>query len=104
MSPPMLSVRSLTLRFGAVTAFDEVSFDVAAGELFAVIGPNGAGKTSLFNVVSRVFAPTAGDVRLAGRDMRALRPSDLAGAGVARTFQNLGLFGRLSVEENVLIG
>jgi branched-chain amino acid transport system ATP-binding protein len=104
MSHPVLSVRDLTLRFGAVTAFEGVSFEVAEGELFAVIGPNGAGKTSLFNVISRVFVPTAGHVLLAGRDTGSLRPRHLASAGVARTFQNLGLFGHLSVEENVLIG
>jgi branched-chain amino acid transport system ATP-binding protein len=100
----MLEVRDLTLRFGNVTAFEDVSFDVARGELFAVIGPNGAGKTSLFNVLSRVYQPTAGSVRFEGADLLRLRASGLAGAGFARTFQNLGLFGELSVLENVLVG
>jgi branched-chain amino acid transport system ATP-binding protein len=95
---PMLEVRDLTLRFGSVIAFEDLSFDVARGELFAVIGPNGAGKTSLFNV------PTAGSVRFDGTDLLRLRISALAGAGVARTFQNLGLFGELTALENVLIG
>jgi branched-chain amino acid transport system ATP-binding protein len=104
VSGPILCVRNATLCFGAVTAFEDVSFDVAGGELFAIIGPNGAGKTSLFNAISRVYAPTAGDVQFGGRSMAAMRPSDLASAGVARTFQNLGLFQHLSVEENVLIG
>jgi branched-chain amino acid transport system ATP-binding protein len=100
----MLEVRDLTLRFGSITAFEDLSFDVARGELFAVIGPNGAGKTSLFNVLSRAYVPTAGSVRFEGADLLRLRISALAGAGVARTFQNLGLFGELTALENVLIG
>jgi branched-chain amino acid transport system ATP-binding protein len=101
---PLLEVRDLELRFGNVTAFAGVSFDVARGDLFAVIGPNGAGKTSLFNVLSRVYQPTAGSVLFDGADLLRLRAWGLAGAGVARTFQNLGLFGDLTALENVLIG
>jgi branched-chain amino acid transport system ATP-binding protein len=100
----MLEVRDLTLRFGAITAFADVSFDVARGELLAVIGPNGAGKSSLFNVLSRVYEPQAGSVRLAGQDLLALHRSELAACGVARSFQNLGLVGELTALENVLIG
>jgi branched-chain amino acid transport system ATP-binding protein len=103
-APPVLEVRDLTLRFGSITAFEDLSFDVARGELFAVIGPNGAGKTSLFNVLSRAYVPTAGSVRFEGADLLHLRISALAGAGVARTFQNLGLFAELTALENVLIG
>ncbi|MHB8328212.1 MAG: ABC transporter ATP-binding protein [Acidimicrobiales bacterium] len=99
-----LEVVSLGLRFGAVAALTDVSFDVAEGELFAVIGPNGAGKTSLFNLLSRVYSPTSGRLRLFGRDMSRLRPYQLANAGIARTFQNLGLFRPLSVLDNVLVG
>ena len=76
---PILEVRDLTLRFGAITAFEDVSFDVRRGELFAVIGPNGAGKSSLFNALSRVYEPNAGSVRLDGRDFLRLRPDELAG-------------------------
>jgi branched-chain amino acid transport system ATP-binding protein len=101
---PVLEVRDLTLRFGSVTAFSDLSFDVGRGELFAVIGPNGAGKTSLFNVLSRAYVPTAGSVRFEGANLLGLHISALAGAGVARTFQNLGLFGELTALENVLIG
>jgi branched-chain amino acid transport system ATP-binding protein len=101
---PLLEVRDLALRFGSVAAFADVSFDVARGELFAVIGPNGAGKTSLFNVLSRVYQPTGGSVRFEGADLLRLRAWGLAGAGFARTFQNLGLFGELTALENVLIG
>ncbi len=104
MSAPALTVEGLALRFGSVTAFEEVSFAVDEGELLAIIGPNGAGKTSLFNVLSRVYDPSAGSARLGDHDLLRLRPRDLAGAGVARTFQNLALFGDLSVFDNVLIG
>ncbi|WP_354698033.1 Fructose import ATP-binding protein FrcA [Paraconexibacter sp. AEG42_29] len=101
---PAISVRDLTLRFGAVTAFEGVSCDVARGELFAVIGPNGAGKSSLFNALSRVYQPDSGTVRFLGEDFLKLRPQQLAGKGLARSFQNLGLFPTLTVLENVLIG
>ena len=100
----MLEVRGLTLRFGAITAFEDVSFDVARGELLAVIGPNGAGKSSLFNVLSRVYEPQSGSVRLAGEDLLTRHRSELAACGVARSFQNLGLVGELTGLENVLIG
>ena len=69
----LLSVRDLTLRFGAITAFEGVSFDVERGELFAVIGPNGAGKSSLFNALSRVYEPDAGSVRIDDRDFLRVR-------------------------------
>jgi branched-chain amino acid transport system ATP-binding protein len=100
----LLEVRDLTLRFGAITAFDSVSFDVARGELFAVIGPNGAGKSSLFNALSRVYEPDAGSVRLDGRDFLRARRDRLAALGVARSFQNLGVFPHLTALENVLVG
>ena len=101
---PMLQVSDLSLRFGSVTAFAGVSFDVARGELFAVIGPNGAGKTSLFNVLSRVYQPTGGSACFEGADLLRLPAWGLASVGFARTFQNLGLFGELTALDNVLIG
>jgi branched-chain amino acid transport system ATP-binding protein len=104
MPEPLLSVRDLTLRFGAVTAFAGVSFDVARGELFAVIGPNGAGKSSLFNALSRVYEPCGGAVTFDGRDFLRLAPRQLAGIGIARSFQNLGVFPALTVLENVMVG
>jgi branched-chain amino acid transport system ATP-binding protein len=100
----LLEVRDLTLRFGAITAFDGVSFDVDRGELFAVIGPNGAGKSSLFNALSRVYEPESGSVSLDGRDFLRLRPDQLAGIGIARSFQNLGVIPHLTALENVLLG
>jgi branched-chain amino acid transport system ATP-binding protein len=101
---PLLEAEGLELRFGAVTAFSEISFHIDEGELFAVIGPNGAGKTSLFNVLSRVYRPSRGHMRYRGRDLSTLRMRDLADAGIARTFQNLGLFPTLTVLDNVLLG
>jgi branched-chain amino acid transport system ATP-binding protein len=101
---PLLEVRDLTLRFRSITAFDGVGFDVRHRELFAVIGPNGAGKSSLFNALSRVYEPDTGSVRLDGRDFLRLRADQLAGMGVARSFQNLGVFAHLTALENVLVG
>jgi branched-chain amino acid transport system ATP-binding protein len=99
-----LAVDRVSLRFGAVQALDDVTFDVAEGELFAIIGPNGAGKTSLFNLLSRTYPPTSGGLRYFGQDLLGLRAHHLARAGVARTFQNLGLFLPLTALDNVLVG
>jgi branched-chain amino acid transport system ATP-binding protein len=101
---PALGVDGVGLRFGAVTALTDVSFEVAPGELFAVIGPNGAGKTSLFNLLCRIYDPSAGTIRYFGEDMAPLRPHRLASTGIARTFQNLGLLPGSSVIDNVLVG
>jgi branched-chain amino acid transport system ATP-binding protein len=97
----MLEVRGLTLRFGAITAFEDVSFDVARGELLAVIGPNGAGKTSLFNLVSGLRRATAGRVLLGGVEVTRLPVHRRARLGLGRTFQSSSVFGSLSVAENV---
>ncbi len=104
MSDSILAARGLTLSFAAVTAFADVDFDVAEGELFAVIGPNGAGKTSLFNVISRVYRPTRGTIDYRGENLLRRRRTDMAGLGIARTFQNLGLFHNMTVLDNVLVG
>ncbi len=101
---PLLSVEGLTVRFAGVTALAEVSFDVQPGELFAVIGPNGAGKTSLFNVLSRVYQPAAGRVWFDGRDLLRLKAHQIARAGIARTFQNLGQFPLHTVLDYLLLG
>jgi branched-chain amino acid transport system ATP-binding protein len=102
--PPALEIDGLSLRFGAVAALDQVSFQVGAGELFAVIGPNGAGKTSLFNVLTCIYPPSSGTVRCFGADLAKRKPHQLADLGVARTFQNLGLYPMMSVVDNVLVG
>jgi branched-chain amino acid transport system ATP-binding protein len=101
---PLLSVQDITVRFAGLTALAEVSFEALPGELFAIIGPNGAGKTSLFNVLSRVYRPVAGRVSFAGRDLLRLRTDQIAGAGIARTFQNLGQFPHTTVLEYLLLG
>jgi branched-chain amino acid transport system ATP-binding protein len=103
-SDPLLSVRGVTLRFEGVTALEDLTFDVRGGELFAVIGPNGAGKTSLFNVLSRIYRPSAGSVAFDGRDLLGLRAHEVARAGIARSFQNLGQFPHTTVMDYMLLG
>ncbi len=100
----LLRVADLVVRFGGVTALDGVSFDVAVGQVCGLIGPNGAGKTTLFDCVSRLTRPQSGRIELAGRDLLALHPYKVAGLGVARTFQHLGLVASLSVRDNVVLG
>ena len=99
----MLRVEALTLSFGGVRALNEVSFEVREGEFFGILGPNGAGKTSLFNCLSGLVKP-AGSVTVEGTELLGRRPHEIAELGVARTFQNLGLFGSMSVTENILVG
>ncbi|HEV8365824.1 MAG TPA: ABC transporter ATP-binding protein [Gemmatimonadaceae bacterium] len=104
LTVPLLDVRNLTLRFGGVCALDDVSFDVRQGELFAIIGPNGAGKTSIFNCLNGVYKPERGSISLDGTELVGRRPASIATLGIARTFQNLGLFHHLTVLENLLLG
>jgi branched-chain amino acid transport system ATP-binding protein len=101
---PLLTVGDLTVRFGGVTALDGVSLQVREGGICALIGPNGAGKTTAFNAISRFVRPASGAIEFAGHDVLALSPAQLAGLGVARTFQNLALWPGLSVLENVMVG
>ena len=100
----LLEVRGLEIRFGGVRAVADVGFDVAAGEVFTLIGPNGAGKTTVFNLISRLYQPTAGSIRFDGRDLLAAAPHEVAGMGIARTFQNIELFEQATVLDNLLIG
>jgi len=104
ISAPLLSVEKVSVRFEGVKALSDVSFHVLPGELFAVIGPNGAGKTSLFNVISRVYQPVAGSVTYEGRDLLRLKAYQVARAGIARTFQNLGQFPTMTVLDYLLLG
>ena len=104
MALPLLSVEGISVRFAGVKALTGVSFQVQSGELFAVIGPNGAGKTSLFNVLSRVYQPVAGKVTFDGRDLLQLKTHQMARAGIARTFQNLGQFPTTTVLDYLLLG
>jgi branched-chain amino acid transport system ATP-binding protein len=100
----MLEVNGLSKFFGGVQALNEVSFAVATGEILGLIGPNGAGKTTCFNLINGLLPPSAGGIRLAGRDMVDLPPYRRARLGLARTFQNIQLFGGMTVLENVLAG
>jgi branched-chain amino acid transport system ATP-binding protein len=100
----LLDVRELSVRFGGVVALDRVSFTVDAGEVVALIGPNGAGKTTLFNVITRVYRPSAGSVLLDGEAVSRLSPHHVIRHGLARTFQNVALFRSMTVLENVIVG
>ncbi len=104
MSNPLLSFDAVTLRFGGVTALDGVSFTVTEGELFAVIGPNGAGKTSIFNCLNGVYRPESGQITFRGSSLIGAKPTQVAKYGVARTFQNLGLFSNLNLVDNLMLG
>jgi branched-chain amino acid transport system ATP-binding protein len=103
-SPPLLSVENISVRFAGVKALTDITFHVQPGELFAVIGPNGAGKTSLFNVLSRIYQPVAGHVSFNGRNLLHLKMYQVARAGIARTFQNLGQFPNTTVMDYLLLG
>ena len=104
MSEPLLAVSNISIAFGGVQALRDVSFEVREGEIFALIGPNGAGKTTMFNVISGVLRAASGDVRFAGRSIVRAAPHAIARAGVARTYQIVRPFGRLSVTDNVAVG
>jgi branched-chain amino acid transport system ATP-binding protein len=99
----VLSVEGVSKSFGALAALREVSFEVRAGEVFSVIGPNGAGKTTLFNVISGLYAPTAGRVRFGGEDIAGLDPAAISRRGLAKTFQITNLFPEISVYDNVRV-
>lgn len=101
---PLLTVEDVVLRFGGVRALNGVSFEVRPGELFAIIGPNGAGKTSIFNCLNSVYRPQEGRITFDGTDLRGLRPVRTAHLGIARTFQNLGLFTNLDLVDNLMLG
>ena len=98
----LLAIRGLEKNFGALRAIDDLHLDVASGGIFGIIGPNGSGKTTLFNVISGVCKPAAGTVHYRGRDLTGLPGDRVARLGIARTFQNLKIFRRLTVLDNVL--
>jgi branched-chain amino acid transport system ATP-binding protein len=100
----LLEARSVSIAFGGLRALDGVGFAVDPGEVLAIIGPNGAGKTTLFNIVTGLYRAQSGEVRLEGRDVMGLAPHELAARGLARTFQNLQIFFRMSALENVMVG
>ena len=100
----LLRVENLSIQFGGIKAVSDVSFEVAAGEVFTIIGPNGAGKTTIFNLIGRLYAPTGGRVLFDGVDLTRLAAHQIAGLGIARTFQNIELFEHATVLDNLLIG
>ena len=99
-----LVAEGLTVRFGGITAIDDVSFTVAPGTIHALIGPNGAGKSTTLNVLTGVYEPTSGSVRYGDRSLTGLRPHRIAGLGISRTFQNLALSPTATVQDNLLVG
>ena len=99
-----LSVEDVTVSFGGIRALDRVSVEVSTGEVLGVIGPNGAGKTTLFNVICGFVAPDAGTLSWRGKTLHRIRPHRLSSLGIARTLQGVGLFGRMTVLENVMVG
>ncbi|MFZ0449427.1 MAG: ABC transporter ATP-binding protein [Desulfatiglandaceae bacterium] len=99
-----LSIDSVSMRFGGLQALDQVSFDVAEGQIYSLIGPNGAGKTTMFNCITRFYTPQGGRISFCGNDLLALKPDHICAIGITRTFQNIELFPKLSVSQNILIG
>ncbi len=100
----MLKIESMTKIFGGLTALQDVSFSISAGDITGIIGPNGAGKTTLFNVVTGIYDPTSGKVYYDGKDITGFSPEKLARLGLVRTFQGIELFGQMTVLENVMVG
>jgi branched-chain amino acid transport system ATP-binding protein len=100
----VLTAQEITVKFGGITALDGVSVEVHGGEVLGVIGPNGAGKTTLFNVICGFVAPGSGRLEWQGQPLPRMRPDRLAGLGIARTLQDVGLFTNLTVLENVMVG
>jgi len=103
MSEPVLALDRVTMQFGGLKAVADLDLAIHPGELVGLIGPNGAGKTTVFNVITGVYAPTAGEVRFSGRSIRGLKPHVIAHRGITRTFQNIRLFGSRCCRDNVCI-
>jgi ABC-type branched-subunit amino acid transport system ATPase component len=104
MTTPLLEVVGVTKRFGGLSALNDLSFDVAEGEIVSIIGPNGAGKSTVFNVITGLYPPDDGDVRLRGETVVGLAPNRITRAGIARTFQSVHLFANMTVLENAMVG
>jgi len=101
---PLLRVANVGVRFGGIVALERVSFDLEAGQMLGLIGPNGAGKTTLFNCFSRLYTPVEGDILFEGASILDKSPHRMVEIGIGRTFQNLALFARMSVLDNVRVG
>ncbi|MGH7346173.1 MAG: ABC transporter ATP-binding protein [Candidatus Rokuibacteriota bacterium] len=100
----LFAADGLTMDFGGLRAVDGVSFHIEPGEVFTIIGPNGAGKTTIFNLLSRIYEPTAGRMIFDGENITRVAPHDVARRGIARTFQNIELFEHATVLQNLLLG
>jgi branched-chain amino acid transport system ATP-binding protein len=100
----LLKLNGLTKQFGGLVALSSLDLEINEGEIFSLIGPNGAGKTTVFNMVSGLYEPTSGEIRLGGVPITGRKPHVIAGTGISRTFQNIRLFGNMTVIDNVLVG
>ena len=98
------SVQGLTIAFGGLTAVDNVSFAITRGSIFSIIGPNGAGKTTIFNCINGLYTPNSGKMIFKGEEITGLKPHKIARKGIARTFQNIELFSRMTTMENLMLG
>lgn len=99
-----LKVENLSISFGGITAVDRVSFEVERNRIFSIIGPNGSGKTTIFNMISGIYKPACGEIILNDENIVGYRPDKIARKGIARTFQNIQLFGNASVMDNLMLG
>jgi branched-chain amino acid transport system ATP-binding protein len=104
MSEEILKVENLQKSFGGIRAIDSLNFCISQGQVKSVIGPNGAGKTTLFNLITGIYLPSDGFLRFNGQVLNGLKPYRIAALGISRTFQNLQLFGNMTVLENVMVG
>ena len=100
----LLELQGVTLKFGGVTAVNDLTMNVKEGEVFALVGPNGAGKSTVFNMISRFYTPVAGSITFDGQDLLRMKPHQVPQLGIARTFQNIELFDRATVLQNLLVG
>jgi len=101
---PFLEIKRLSVHFRGIVALDEVSFDIERNQICGLIGPNGAGKTTLFNCLSRLYRPSKGEINFQGQNLLRFAVHEIAGVGIARTFQNVALFDSMTVEENIMLG
>ncbi len=104
IAEPLLELSAVTKQFGGLTAVEAVTFNVYPGQIVSIIGPNGAGKTTVFNLITGLYRPSSGTIRLAGQSLVGLSPDKVVLRGLARTFQNIRLFNNMTVVENVLVG
>jgi branched-chain amino acid transport system ATP-binding protein len=104
MTARLLEIRALTKEFGGLVACSNLNLDINQGEIFSLIGPNGAGKTTVFNMVSGLYEPTSGEIRLGDARINGRKPHSIASLGISRTFQNIRLFAKMTVLDNVLVG